>query len=179
MAGHLNATADNCFLGFFFFAVIAHIFAGCSTKNSVLGIGMILGCACELTGYIGRKIWASDDEKGFLIQICCLMLAPALISAAIHSVLADVVTAVSLKSSRGKPASYSALFIPCDIISLTLQGAGVGIVSVAIKKSGDPAVGLYLMVAGLSFQIASIVLFILLVLDYAWRVRRIEKSTAQ
>jgi RTA1 like protein len=35
------------------------------------------------------------------------------------------------------------------------------------------------MVAGLSFQVASMMLFILLALDYIWRVRRIGKDTTK
>jgi hypothetical protein len=134
MADHqLNEAADYSFVALHVLALMTHGTLAVMTKNSTFWIGVTLGCAVEFAGYIGRTI-LSYDENGFLIQICCLTLAPAFITAAIHSTLGDIVTAVSLRSSRIKPTSYSAIFLPCDITSLTLQGTGVGMVSMAIEK---------------------------------------------
>ena len=47
------------------------------------------------------------------------------------------------------------------------------------QNDENPAIGTHIMVAGLSFQVASMSFFILLALEYVWRVRRIERNTAQ
>jgi RTA1 like protein len=64
------------------------------------------------------------------------------------------------------------------VVSLILQGTGGGVASVRKQNNEDPALGTHIMVAGLSFQVASMSLFILLALEYMWRVRRIEKDRA-
>lgn len=151
------------------------------TKKRAFGVAIALGCVAEVVGYAGRIMSHFDPfgQNGFLIQICCLTIAPAFFAAGIYFTLGDIVTAVSLRSSRVKPSAYAAIFIPCDVVSLILQGTGGGLASVSSQNDEDPAVGTHIMVAGLSFQVASMALFILLALEYVWRVRRIERDTAR
>lgn len=176
-----SLAANASFIAFFAITGIAHTIQGVITKKRAFWIAMALGCAAEVAGYAGRIIshFNPFDENGFLIQICCLTIAPAFFAAAIYFTLGDIVTAVSLRSSRIKPSGYAAIFIPCDIVSLILQGTGGGLASVNSQNGEDPATGTHIMVAGLSFQVASMTLFILLALEYMWRVRRIEKDTAR
>lgn len=63
-------------------------------------------------------------------------------------------------------------FIPCDVISLILQGAGGGIASVAAQNNKDISAGNNTMIAGLAFQSFTLLAFIVVSLDFAWRVRR-------
>lgn len=55
-------------------------------------------------------------------------------------------------------------------MSLTLQGAGGGLASIASESLRDPYLGDNIMLAGLGFQVFSIVLFIALSVEYFWRV---------
>jgi RTA1 like protein len=171
--------ANACFLTFFALTGALHIVQGIVTKKRAFWIAVALGCVAEVVGYVGRIMSHSDPfgQNGFLIQICCLTIAPAFFAAGIYFTLGDIVTAVSLRSSRIKPRGYAAIFIPCDVISLILQGTGGGMASVTSQNGEDPVVGTNIMVAGLSFQVASMALFILLALEYVWRVRRFEKDT--
>lgn len=58
----------------------------------------------------------------------------------------------------------------CDFISLLLQAAGGAIAASGDdKKSTD--LGVNIMIAGLVFQVVSLLLFIGLCADFAWRVR--------
>jgi hypothetical protein len=66
---------------------------------------------------------------------------------------------------------YTIIFITCDFISLLLQAAGGAIASGANTASTDQ-MGINIMIAGLSFQVASLFLFILLCAEFGWRVRR-------
>jgi RTA1 like protein len=176
-----SLAANASFLALFALTGLAHIFQGIRTKQRGFTISLALGCIAEVIGYVGRIISHFDpfDQNGFLIQICCLTIAPAFFAAGIYFTLGDIVRAVSLRSSRIKPGGYAAIFIPCDVVSLILQGTGGGMASVTSQNGEDPVVGTNIMVAGLSFQVASMSLFILLALEYVWRVRRIEKGTAR
>jgi hypothetical protein len=75
--------------------------------------------------------------------------------------------------SRIRPVWYTRFFINCDIISLTLQGAGGGIASAATKQSSMD-LGNHLMLAGLIFQIVSLILFAAACIDFAIRTYRYE-----
>lgn len=68
------------------------------------------------------------------------------------------------------------IFIPCDIISLTLQGAGGGYSSVLSQDGKDPKVGSNVMIAGLSFQVFTLALFMTLCVEYGFRYRRASRS---
>jgi hypothetical protein len=100
---------------------------------------MILGCITECIGYAGRIIsWNNPFSlNGFLINICCLTLAPAFYAGALYFTLGDVVRNVSVSASRLRPRTYALIFIPCDCISLTLQGTGGGLASSASQNNED------------------------------------------
>ena len=65
------------------------------------------------------------------------------------------------------------------MVSLTLQGAGGGISSVTSQNGDDPIVGSNIMIAGLSFQVFTLSLFMLLCADYAFRYMKARKSSRQ
>lgn len=172
--------ANVTFLVLFALSACIHVYQGIRTKKRAFWISVLLGCFCEVIGYIGRILMSNNpfDGNGFLIQICCLTIGPAFFAAAIYFTFGDIVRGVSLRASRLKPTHYWRIFIPCDVISLTLQGTGGGMASVASDNNDRPATqrATNIMIAGLAFQVASMAAFILLSLDYAWRVRKLEKG---
>jgi hypothetical protein len=108
-------------------------------------------------------------QNPFLIQIVCLTIAPAFMAAGIYLCLTRIVTTVGPEHSRIKPLSYPRIFIPCDFISLVLQATGGGMASVATHNGENPQKGNNIMIAGLAFQVATMLVFILLAADFAWR----------
>ncbi|KAH0556593.1 hypothetical protein GP486_005561 [Trichoglossum hirsutum] len=74
--------------------------------------------------------------------------------------------------SRIPPSGYTRIFIPCDIFSLVLQGTGGGMASVASQNNKDPKSGDNIMIAGLSAQVFTMALFIVLAAEYGWRVHK-------
>ncbi|KAK2821774.1 hypothetical protein FQN49_007690 [Arthroderma sp. PD_2] len=143
-------------------------------RNSAFSIPMILGCLTEVIGYVGRVILADDpfSQIGFLIQICCLTLAPAFFSASIYFCLADIVRLFGEEASWVKPKHYAWIFIPCDIISLILQGTGGGLASVAADKNTDQAPGTNTMIAGLAFQVVTLLVFMFLTGGFIMRTMK-------
>jgi hypothetical protein len=68
---------------------------------------------------------------------------------------------------------YYYIFITCDVISLTLQATGGGMSS---NSSGKSYVGVDIALAGLSFQVFTLTLFICLSADFALRYIRGRKG---
>ena len=79
--------------------------------------------------------------------------------------------------SRLSPKTYLLIFIPCDVVSLSLQGAGGGISSVQSQAGKTPTTGSNIMLAGLSFQVFTMTLFMTLCLEYGFRYRRAQRQT--
>lgn len=109
------------------------------------------------------------SQNGFLIQIVCLTIAPAFLAAGIYLTLARIVLTFGVENSRIKAKSYPRIFIPCDVISLLLQAAGGGIASAASHQNKNPDVGDNIMVAGLAFQVLTLLIFMCLAADFAYR----------
>jgi hypothetical protein len=91
------------------------------------------------------------------------------VSAAIYLCLARIVIVYGDHLSRLRPRTYTLVFCTCDIISLLLQAAGGGIAASTDSVSLSN-VGKNIMLAGLVFQVFSLILFTVLSVDFALRV---------
>jgi hypothetical protein len=174
-----SLAANSAFLALFALSGLAHIAQGTITRKPYFLSAMALGCTAEVIGYIGRLMsWNNPFSlNGFLIGICCITLAPAFFAAAIYFTLGDVVRHVSVDASRIKPQTYAMIFIPCDVVSLILQGTGGGLASSASQRNQNVTIPTHVMVAGLAFQVATMAAFIALCLDYAFRVWKTQKRS--
>lgn len=110
-------------------------------------------------------------QTPFMIQICCLTVSPALLAAGIYLTLSRIVTTFGRENSRIPGRLYPRIFIPCDILALSLQSAGGGIAS---NANDDTAanLGKNIMISGLVAQVATMAVFILLAIDFAFRIWR-------
>ena len=63
-------------------------------------------------------------------------------------------------------------FIPCDVVSLVLQATGGGMASVASHNNQPVKTGDNIMIAGLAFQVFTLLLFMGAALDFALRTQR-------
>jgi len=171
--------ANGFFLALFALSTGIFVMQGVLSKRFLaFTIAMVCGGFLEVLGYVGRIMshYNVFKESGFLMQIVCLTIAPAFMAAGIYFCLSRIVTTFGAENSRIKPISYPRIFIPCDFISLLLQAIGGGMASVASHTNKDPTPGNNIMLAGLSFQVATLFVFILLSADFATKtVRRVKK----
>lgn len=135
---------------------------------------MVAGCIDEVLGYTGRVMMYNDlwGFKGFMMQVVCVTTAPVFFCAAIYVLLAKTVSTFGSAFSRFNPALFYWVFIPCDILSLALQGAGGALSSLSSGKN-DSGVGLAL--TGLALQVVTLVIFCGLYCDYLWRFFKSEQ----
>lgn len=108
------------------------------------------------------------DGNGFNVQICCLIIAPAFFAGAIYLTLKYFVITVGREYSRIQPKWYTWVFCLCDLFSLVLQGSGGGIAATANTKSTEN-VGNNLMMAGIVWQVFTLMVFGAIVADYVRR----------
>lgn len=104
-----------------------------------------------------------------MIQIICLTFAPAFLAAGIYFTLSRIVVVFGRDNSRLPPQWYPRIFIPCDVIALILQSAGGAISSTADDDRDAADLGKNIMIAGLTFQVVTVFVFIVLATDFAVR----------
>jgi hypothetical protein len=120
------------------------------------------------------------DSIGFQIQICCLIISPAFVSAGIYLTLKHVVINFGTAWSRLPPVWYTRIFITGDIFSLILQGAGGGIAATADSGSNLQDIGTNLMIAGVVLQVVLLTGFGALLTEYTLRTyKRRDQLSAE
>ncbi|KXJ89841.1 RTA1 like protein-domain-containing protein [Microdochium bolleyi] len=164
--------ANAAFLALFGLSLLAHLCQGVyfwRKGRPAWGYMtlIVLGCADEIVGYVGR-LMLHDNPFGFisfLVQIICVTTAPVFFCAAIYITLSQTINFIDPSKSRFDPRLFYWVFIPCDIISLVLQAVGGALSSVARTESAVNR-GVKISLAGLVFQVVTLVAFTLLFIDY-------------
>lgn len=77
---------------------------------------------------------------------------------------------ISIEASRFNTKFFYLVFIPCDIISLVLQAVGGAISSTSNGESDD---GVSIALAGLVFQVVTLLVFVGATIDYVIRSRHV------
>ncbi len=121
------------------------------------------------------------SPAGFKTQICCLVLAPSFLAAGIYVTLKHLVLYCGPEHSRLKPRLYPWVFIGCDFGSIVLQAIGGGTAAAAGDQGQNKKlldVGDGLIVAGIAFQVATMAVCAVLMLDYFLRFQKAKKANS-
>ncbi|WVQ79504.1 hypothetical protein IAT38_001603 [Cryptococcus sp. DSM 104549] len=162
---------------------VVHILQAIRYKYWIVFASLSIGTALEIMGWAARY-WSSQNvlaRDAFLMQIVALIIAPVFLSAWCYTILGLGINALGPQFSLLRPKLYLAIFISCDIISLILQAVGGG--WAASADGPVPKTPTNIMVIGIVFQLASMIVFSLLTLDFLLRAsrgrpyRRIEPTT--
>ncbi|KAH7159642.1 RTA1 like protein-domain-containing protein [Dactylonectria estremocensis] len=170
-----SLAANVTFIVLYAIAMGTHIFLGVRWRSWWYMIFMMLGCLSEIIGYIGRIIlhYNPFSFPGFMIQIVFVTSGPVYYTAAIYVTLAKTIQYLAPEVSRIKPKLIWWIFIPADIICLTLQAAGGALSTVS---QGSSQTGVDIAMAGLALQVVVLVVFCVLMGDYLFRYLR-SKTT--
>ncbi|KAL6409776.1 sphingoid long-chain base transporter rsb1 [Ilyonectria robusta] len=168
-----NVPSTIVFMAVFGLSTLLHTWQGVRTKTWGFMLSMISGCLLEIIGYVGRMIIYDNpfDFNGFLMQIICITVAPVFFCSAIYVLLAQVINFIDPSISRIKPQFFYWVFIPVDIVSLILQALG-GALSCVGTDHHAVEIGENISLAGLIFQVVTLVAFAALFADYVFRASR-------
>ncbi|KAI1378945.1 RTA1-domain-containing protein [Hypoxylon crocopeplum] len=175
----IDLAPNAAFTAMFSLSLLAFLAVFAFTRRGgTFTIAMALGLISEIIGYAGRLMsWQNQwDENGFLIQICCLTIAPAFFAAGIYLCIRRIVFAFGPENSRIPPKFYTRIFIPCDIVSLILQAAGGGLAASAFHTGKSTDLGDNIMIAGLAFQVFTLLVFIALSVDFLINTTRRHRA---
>ncbi|KAF4466955.1 phospholipid-translocating ATPase [Fusarium albosuccineum] len=168
-----NIPANVVFIAVFGVSMAVHAFQGVKSKTWGFMASMLAGCVLEILGYVGRLIIYNNpfDFNGFLMQIICITVAPVFFSAAIYVLLSQVINFVDPSISRFPAKYFYWIFIPSDIVSLVLQAVGGALSCVGDDKHAIE-VGEDISIAGLIFQVVTLICFCALFIDYVIKASR-------
>lgn len=174
--GYTPVMGVNAFLcAVFGVCFISTIVIGVMTKTWTYTLALGIGTFLEMAGYVGRIIMNGNpwSESGFKLQICCLVLGPSFVAAAIYLTLKHFVLYLGPEHSLLKARLYPWIFIGCDFGSIVLQAVGGGMAAaggtnnVKLINAGNN-----LIVAGIAFQVVTMVVCGALVLFFIFRYRK-------
>ncbi|KAI9733667.1 MAG: hypothetical protein M1834_003269 [Cirrosporium novae-zelandiae] len=116
---------------------------------------------CVLFGLsmIGHIVEAVRRKRWWLLVFAIGALAPTFFTAGIYVILGRLIYVFGQDTSPLSPKLYLYIFCTIDTISLVVQAVGGGSASVALNNDGDTAIGTHTMVAGIVFQLASVLVF--------------------
>jgi hypothetical protein len=108
---------------------LAQLIMGIRYKTGLVCVSMLLGLACESSGYVARILMHYDpfNRAYFLWYLVTLTLGPAFLAAAIYLCLGRIVVIYGENLSRIRPRTYTYIFMGCDFFSLIVQALGGGI----------------------------------------------------
>ncbi|KIO22641.1 hypothetical protein M407DRAFT_116512 [Tulasnella calospora MUT 4182] len=132
---------------------------------------MVIGGVGEIIGWAGRT-WSSrnySSDNAFYMNICCTIIAPSFMTAAMFIMMGRIIGLVGDEYSRLKPRTYSILFISADLVALVVQAVGGAAAASADTPDGAER-GANIMVAGIIVQMAAITIYCIIQGDYLWRV---------
>lgn len=113
------------------------------------------------------------SKAGFQTQICCIIIAPTFICAAIYLTLKHVALALGPQLSRIQPRWYPRLFLPADLSCLIIQAIGGGVAASAGRDKPDLVnSGNRLIISGVALQVVVLLIFGTMGLDYYIRVKK-------
>ncbi|KAL1302764.1 hypothetical protein AAFC00_003111 [Neodothiora populina] len=122
-----------------------------------------VGALTELLGWAART-WSSEcpyNANAFLMQITTLIIAPTFFTAGVYVILGRIIQILGRKTSPISPAMYLWIFCTIDVMSLVIQAVGGGLAAVAFNSTPQTNTkpGTDTMVAGIDFQLASVIIF--------------------
>nr|XP_019006723.1 uncharacterized protein I203_00316 [Kwoniella mangroviensis CBS 8507]OCF70184.1 hypothetical protein I203_00316 [Kwoniella mangroviensis CBS 8507] len=149
------------------------------------------GTAVEVAGWGGR-LWSvlswewipnegglwNSARGAYIMQICCLVIAPTFYSAANYILFGRIIAAAGPSYVSLHSQSFSTIFVIADIACLVIQGAGGGIAGTADDRDVADT-GAYIMTAGVILQLIVTIFFTGLFAEWIWRRRNHRPSKRQ
>ncbi|KAK0122677.1 hypothetical protein ONS96_009714 [Cadophora gregata f. sp. sojae] len=171
-----NFGANIAFGSIFITLLIAQVILWFRSRTHSYTISMFCGLILEIVGYAFRIVMRKHmfDDWPFLVQIISITIAPVFFTAALHLTLPRVLVHFGVHNSRISPKAYTICFIAADVLALVLQSAGGALAETANDRATSKT-GTTVMVGGLAFQVASLVVFIALAAEFFWRVKADRK----
>ncbi|GAA5845719.1 hypothetical protein JCM5353_001688 [Sporobolomyces roseus] len=165
---------NTIFLVLFTISLLAHtVQLGIARRTWFMTV-MPIGCLLEVIGYAFRLYSHSDvaARSPYIGQLATLVIAPTFFSAALYWCLGLIIGIVSPKKSLISAKWFKITFVVADVVSLVIQAIGGGSAGSAGDDYQKLRTGSDIMLAGIAFQLAVMVIFVLYGMYWSFRARK-------
>ncbi|KAF8217435.1 RTA1 like protein-domain-containing protein [Mycena galopus ATCC 62051] len=167
---HYVPTRWICFTFLILFTISTVLHLGQATRYRLWWLipTAVVSGLLEILGWSAR-LWSSFNPTlllPFEIQVIGTIIGPTPLIAADFMILGRIIHRLGTRYSRLSPKWYSIIFCSCDLISLSVQGFGGTLASIAVGNSQSPDHGAHIMLAGIIFQMITISIYILLAIEF-------------
>lgn len=179
--GYYPSLAPNSvLLAVFALLVLGQVLLGGLKRVYAYSAALAAGCVLETAGYAGRLVMNDNpwSETGMRMQIVCLIIGPSFVAGGIYFTLKHFIRLNGPEFSLLNPNLYTWVFIGCDIGSILLQAAGGGIAASAEDDKDLLDTGNNIIIAGIAFQVATMVACGIITADYSFRRYRHRRSNS-
>ncbi|KAI0669854.1 RTA1-domain-containing protein [Trametes maxima] len=165
-----SASGSIVFLLLFIFTTILHSVQATRTRTWWLLWTVVLAGTGEILGWAARSRshYAPLDGNAYLMQTVVLIISPTPLIGALFVTFGRMSVRLGQQYSRLSPRLYSKVFIAADIVALLIQSVGGGIAA----SSNDVTTGRLgsnIMLGGIVFQLISLTVFCVLLIEYLFR----------
>ncbi|KAL8837123.1 MAG: hypothetical protein Q9205_005672 [Flavoplaca limonia] len=129
----------------------------------------------EVTDFCVVEATTYGYRPNLAVTIFFIAIFGSFFAAAVYLTLKHIVLAFGPEYSRLPPKWYTWIFISCDLLSLIMQGAGGGIAASAEGESTQD-IGSNLMLAGIVWQVITLLIFAALAADFVFRTSRARSN---
>ncbi|KAF7309240.1 hypothetical protein MIND_00294300 [Mycena indigotica] len=165
-----NEALGIMFIALFGVSTVLHFGQALYFRTWFLLPTAVLCGAGELIGWVAR-VWSSSEpyaDTPFKMQISTTIIAPTPLLAASFIIFSRIVRQLGPEYSLLPARWYAWVFVSCDLVALVVQGVGGGLASAAVTLD-EANKGSDIMLGGIGFQFAVVILFTLLVADFLIR----------
>ncbi|THV48040.1 hypothetical protein BGAL_0271g00060 [Botrytis galanthina] len=168
--------ANATLLAIFCIVTIAQLIQGFRYQTWGFTATFILGSLCEVIGYAGRVMMASSpwSHVGLTLQNLFLTVGPLFFLNGVFLCYTNIIETYSITLSRINPATYPLISTSVILLPFILLTSGSLLQSTSAVGFTPPfylSTGSNIVIAGLSFQLLSMVCFGILHADYKIQVR--------
>ncbi|KAF9534626.1 RTA1 like protein-domain-containing protein [Crepidotus variabilis] len=168
-----SRAAGIIFVVLFCFSTLLHSAQAAFKKTWWLFPTIVFSGLVEILGWSAR-LWSSYSPlllPPFQIEITGTIVGPTPLLAASFVAFGKIIDRLGPQYSRLRPKWYTIVFCSCDVVSLVVQGAGGGIAATADTRKLTK-IGSNIVLAGIGFQLAVIVVFSLCMIEFFIRYHR-------
>ncbi|ETS84372.1 hypothetical protein PFICI_02397 [Pestalotiopsis fici W106-1] len=169
-----SAPTSGVFCILFGLTTILHLIQMCKTKTWYLA-ALVVGAACECIGYAAR-VASALEEPGcwslgpYVVQSILILIAPAFFAASIYMILGRIIVLTDGECySVVKRRLLTRVFVGGDVLSLLTQSNGSGMMAIGGSLVD---IGEYIVIAGLSIQLAFFGAFVVVAAIFQHRMHR-------
>ncbi|VUC24282.1 unnamed protein product [Clonostachys rosea] len=145
------------------------VFFGLKHRTWGFSFGILSGLILEVIAYTGRILIHEGNDQA-VMQLVCVTIGPAFVSAAIYLCLARIIAVYGEHVSWLRPRTITIIFMLSDFFALVLQAGGGALIAGETNSIDTRNTALAILKAGLGVHLGAMGIYVILSCQVAYSV---------